>query len=126
MFTLNVAFGSIAWVLAFRNEDDAKAAVSKLLALPHSAVTLAGIQIDNSVTITDDFGQSISCKNAPTAILFEELEKSKILQIEYRMHQARIQADFQKRAEADQALRMRQGPAVLNPMGGMVRPNGGF
>lgn len=126
MFTLNVAFGQIAWVLAFNSEDGAKDAVKKLMSLPPP--TMVGIQTTGTdIEIADDFGQAISCKTAPTAILYEDVERSKVLQVDYRIHQARIQSEFQKRAEHDPALRATRGPSVLSPMTPMMRPgNGGI
>ena len=127
MFPLSVAYGSIAWVIAFHGEDDAKAARDKLMALPNA---VSGFQAAHAeLTIEDDFGQSISCKYAPTAILFENLEKSKILQVDHRMHHARIQSEFQKRAQSDASLRAAHGPAILSPMpqmGGAPRNGSGF
>lgn len=114
MFTLSVAFGNISWLLAFHKQEDAEAAAKKLMLLPASATI--GIQTNELATITDDFGQIVQCKVAPLGIFIEDLAKSKALQIDYRMHQARIQKDFQSRAEADAGLRANRGPSVLTPM----------
>lgn len=122
MFTLNVAFGPIAWVLGFHTKESAEKAVAALnvYAVPNTAeFRVAGQQI----TVTDDFGQTVSCKEAPTAILFEDLDQSKLLHIEVTLHRARVQQDVQKRAESDATLR-RSSPAIMSPFPGGMRPNG--
>lgn len=118
MFTLNVAYGAIAWVLAFNKEEDARGAVALLAGLPAQAPVVGIVTSSDGgiLTVRDDYGQEITCKTAPTAILFEDLAKSRLLQVEYRMHQHRIQSDVQKRAQSDPSLRASAGPAILSPM----------
>lgn len=118
MFTVSVAFGNISWLLAFHKEEDAKNAAEQLMAARSNSAVGVGMitTVAETVSITDDFGQTIQCKTAPSAIFVEDLAKSKVLQIDYRMHQARIQNEFQKRAESDAGMRAARGPSVLTPM----------
>src|SRR3972149_9304506 len=123
MFSISVAFGAIAYTRIFRPPEAATKALDALSALPVHGL---GIQMPaTDVQVADDFGQILRCKPAPTAMLYEDLEASKLLHVEYKLHQVRIQAETQKRAEADASLRAGRGPAVLTPMAGM-RNGGGF
>jgi len=121
MYSVSVLYGSTSWLLMFREEAPAKAAVAVFAAIPSTA---HGIQITGAREVTDDFGQTVHAITQPTAVMFEDMEKSKLLHVEHHIHRAHIQQDVMKRAETDQSLRARnQGPAILTPMmGGM--PNG--
>ena len=117
MFCVNIAIGNTAWRLLFRDQDKAKAALDNL-----TPKTLAPI----TVTVEDDFGQiCIAVNTAINALLFEDLDKAKMANVEMWLHQQRVQAMATKAAQSDPGLRasaMMNGPAVLSPMSGF-RPS---
>lgn len=123
MYSVSVLYGSTSWLLMYREEATAKAAIAILNSTPAPAT---GIQMPGDREVSDDFGQTIYMTTRPTAVMFEDMEKSKLLHVEHHIHRAHIQQDVIKRAETDQALRARsQGPAILTP-NIMGAPNGGF
>ena len=75
------------------------------------------------IELIDDFEQRVSLSRAANyGVMLENFDKAKLAAVEFGMHNARTQAAFQTRAQADPSLRTQRGPAVLTPMG----PNGGF
>src|SRR5215469_6206799 len=78
--------------------------------------------------ITDDYGQHACVRREIIqGVMFEDLTKSKLAQIERGMHQMRTQVEANNMAKADPALmaamRMQQqAPGVITPFG----PNGAF
>jgi len=74
--------------------------------------------------ITDDFGQHAEIRSTSIhGIMIENLDETKLVAIEMMLHDARIRATAQQRAQSDTQLRATQrGPSVLTPLGGM---NGG-
>lgn len=119
MFSLTISFGpaSLAWTLMFNDEESARAA--------HLAVT---VPEGEYFSIRDDFGQTADLKRASVhGVMLEDMEKSKLAHIERALHQARLQAKAQEMAENDsqlRAARARSGPAIIDPMGRQVSPNG--
>jgi hypothetical protein len=110
MFSLTVIFGSVAWMLLFREKEKAEAAVRALM-LPKPT----GFGSEIPTPITDDFQQSVYCTSAPTAIMFEELDISRMVHVEHMVRQHRIQFDAKTRVENDVGMRMRNGPAIMTP-----------
>ena len=112
MFCVNIAMGNASWRLLFKEEEKAKAVFEALTPLPLSTKTIQA---------EDDFGQV--CKITVESIhglLFEDLDKAKMANVELFLHQQRTQALAQKAAQSDPGLRtasMMNGPRVLDPMG---------
>jgi hypothetical protein len=71
--------------------------------------------------IDDDFGSHAEIKAMSIhGIIIEDLDVSKLANVEMMLHEARSRSSAQHRAQSDPALRaVRQGPSVLTPMGGM-------
>jgi hypothetical protein len=71
------------------------------------------------VNITDDFGQQASFRGEQIyGFLLEDLNASKLAHIERALHNARMQAEGQKMAQADPALvHASRGPNIISPMG---------
>ncbi len=116
MFCVNIALGSTSWRLLYREEEKAKAVFESLKVFPIGP---------KNVTVEDDFGQLCSATLASIhGLMFEDLDKAKMANVELFLHQQRVQAMATKAAQSDPGLRassMMNGPAMLNPMGGMPR-----
>jgi hypothetical protein len=69
----------------------------------------------------DDFGQRATfVRSAIVAVMFEDLDASKVASVEMALHNARTQASAEQRAAADPTLRAarsngRGGPAIVSP-----------
>ena len=111
MFCVNIALGNTAWRLLFKEEEKAKAVFDSLKPLPLNTKT---------IDAEDDFGQVCSITTESVhGLLFEDLDKAKMANVEIFLHQQRVQVMAQKAAEADPALRMSRrgnGIATLDPM----------
>lgn len=115
MFCINVALGSTSWRLLFREEKNAE-----------TAFELLNPTVGFPKQIRDDFGQKLllASDGSVHAVMFEDLDQTKMAHIEMALHQARTQNAAQKMAATDPALRAgsnQAGPAIISPM-----PNGGF
>lgn len=112
MHIITIAFGSAPsiWQFVFRTEEAAKKVWD------HKAVTPGLIEI------TDDFGQTAVFREADICgRMIENMDLSKQAHLNRHLHQQRMQAEANKQAEADPAIRAAmagRGPAILSPMGG--------
>ena len=115
MFCVNVALGNLCWRFLYKDEDTAKGVFEAMQHPNH----------DTGTFVTDDFGQTATLKaGSITAFMLEDMDKSKLANVELFLHQQRVQAMAQKAAQADPGLRansLMNGPAMLSPMGGMPR-----
>ena len=70
--------------------------------------------------IDDDFGSHAEIKALSIhGIIIEDLDVSKLANVELMLHNARVQASAQHRAQSDTALNVsRRGPAVMTPFNG--------
>jgi hypothetical protein len=111
--SITVVFGPASLRFLFR--DKAKAEAHKNFRTDHPTQDLI---------IDDDFGQHAEIKAMSIhGIIIEDMDHSKLAGVEIMLHNTRIQAAAQHRAQSDPGLRAaQQGPRVLSPMGGM---NGG-
>lgn len=113
MHLLTIVFGPSAtsWALLFKSPEAADRAVIDL-EKPDSSV----------VTIIDDFGQRATLKaESIHGFMLEDMEQSKLAQIERGLHFERTKARANQMAQSDPVLKnaaMMQGPAMLSPMGG--------
>ena len=119
MFAVNIALGRSVWRLLYKDEEKAK----KVFASLHSPEATSPNTI--WVSAEDDFGQ-IFYGSAPAihGVMFEDLDKAKMANVELFLHQQRVQAMATKAAQSDPGLRASQrmnGPAMLQPMGGFPR-----
>ena len=116
MFCVNIAVGNTCWRLLFKEEEKAKMAFENLT--PHNLAPI-------TVRVEDDFGQVCNAVNTSiNAVMFEDLDKAKMANVELFLHQQRTQAMATKAAQNDPALRassMMNGPAMLSPMGSFPR-----
>lgn len=113
MHSLTVLVGPASWRFLFRSKEHAEH--FKNFKTDHPTQDLV---------IDDDFGQHAEIKAmAIHGIMIEDLDQTKLVAVEMMLHDARIRASAQQRAQSDTQLRATQrGPQVLTPMGGM---NGG-
>lgn len=121
MFLLTIVFGTspVPWGFLFKEEEKAQQAFDH--------VVLCKQTPDSRIGIEDDFGQKASLDTDKIqGFMLEDMEKSKLANIERGLHQARTQAKAQQQAQQDPVLRAAQlgaaSPAVLSPMG--MRLNG--
>lgn len=113
MHVITVAFGTAPaiWQFVYKTEEAATNSWKNIQETFHSPGSYTGI--------ADDFGQTATFNSKEIAgLMMEELELSKQAHIARSLHQQRTQAEFQKAAETDPAIRAAmRGPAVLQPMG---------
>lgn len=112
MFAVNISLGNTVWRLLYKNEEKAKA---DFTLLEH-----AKLGKEPARRVTDDFGQEFSGGDEIAALMFEDLDKAKMANVELFLHQQRVQVMAQKAAQSDPGLRASSamnGPRVLNPMG---------
>jgi hypothetical protein len=114
MHLLSIAVGEgtpVVWALLFKTKDAADAAFGFVRDLNHDA----------KIAIVDDFGQALLATGSTIKAAFmEDMDESKLAQMERSMHEMRLRAALQARAQADPVLRAGLGgggPAVLSPMG---------
>jgi hypothetical protein len=111
MFLLSIVFGPTptAWALLFKTQESAEAAFKQM-----------GVHT-GWIALEDDFGQCASLKSETLhGFMLEDMEKSKLAQIERGLHQLKTQAKAQEVAGADPQLQraMRQGhqgSPILSP-----------
>ena len=117
MFAVNIALGNSVWRLLFKNEDTAKTAFEKIKGGNPNGI--------GTFELEDDFGQRLSAKiDAVHGLMFEDLDKAKMANVELFLHQQRVQAMAQKAAQNDPGLRannLMNSPRMIDPMGGMPR-----
>jgi hypothetical protein len=120
MHIITIAFGNAPamWQFVFKTEEAANVAWTDLNTFPPEP--------GNYINITDDFGQSATFELSNICgRMIEDMDKSKLAHIARSLHQQRTQAEFQKAAEADPAIRSAmRGPAVLSPVPGMFNGRG--
>ena len=112
MWCLSLNVGPVVWSLMYRTEE------SLLKAVAPFENTLNATP-NNRYSLIDDFGHRAMIKESSLhGWMIEDWNKTKIAQVEHALHQARTQADAQKAAYSDPALRaVAQGPSVISPMG---------
>lgn len=108
MYAVNIALGTTVWRLLFKTEANARAAHGTLCSQP-----------TGNFFLRDDFGQELGTHSAAiNGFMFEDLDQSKLANIELFLHQQRVQAAAQKAAQSDPGLRASAamgGPSVLTP-----------
>ena len=116
MFALNIALANNAWRLLFRDGEEAKAIFEKISKRSNQGTH----------TVEDDFGQTFSAPAKSIAgVLFEDLEKTKLAQVEIALHNAHTNALATKMAQADPGLRASSAmnsPRMLDPTMNGYRP----
>ena len=121
MFCVNIALGSTVWRLLYKEEGAALDTYMQLRNVP----TSADLGTDLGITVSDDYGQQLSVVHTSMhGIMFEDLDKAKMANVELFLHQQRVQAMATKAAQSDPGLRassMMNGPGVLTPLAGMPR-----
>ncbi len=107
MHSLSVALGPVVWRLVFNTKEEAENAFTHFS--------------EANVDVVDDYGQRIATRSADvTGLMLEDLDRSKLAYVAMALHQARSQAEAQKMAANDPALRAAhnaRGPAVIAPGG---------
>ncbi len=110
MYSLSIAIGMMSWRMLYQDEERAKAAY---LALKDNTVP--------TIEIADDYGQIGTFKPmACPALMLEDMDKSKIAEIDLALHRQKLQMLAQKMAAADPAIRaanMGSQMPLVNPMG---------
>lgn len=114
MYLLTVIFGptSVPWGFLYKTEETASAAYDSLCAATERII------------ICDDFGQQAAITLPTHGFMLEDLELTKVAQIERGLHQARTQAKANQMAQADPVIRASNmsrgsGLATIDPMGQM-------
>ncbi len=117
MYLLTVVFGptGVTWGFLFKTEETADEAYNRLF------------NTTSRMQLCDDFGQNAVINLPIHAFMLEDLELSKIAQIERGLHHARTQAKANQMAQADPVIRAGNmsrgsGLATIDPMG-QVRQN---
>lgn len=113
MYSISIAMGAIQWRLLFKTEDAAQVA--------HRHLEQAMTGDPKIASVEDDFGQHYNGK--PQGLLFEDMNQSKLANVELMLFNASAQMLAQKRAQTDPAFRAvsAAGPAIISPM---PQPNG--
>lgn len=108
--SLTVVHGPASWRFLFKSKE--RADHYKNFRSDHPT---------QDMTIDDDFGQHAEIRALSiSGIMIENLDETKLVAVEMLLHDARIRATAQQRAQSDTQLRATQrGPSVLTPMGGM-------
>ena len=126
MFAISVSVGVVSWRLLYKDSDNAQ----KNFKIIRDAITERRTEVFTPaffVDMTDEFGQQFVARvDSINGLVFEDLEKSKLGNIEFSLHSARTQIDYQQRYETDPKIRggmASRGPGIITPMGPM--PNGG-
>ena len=115
MYLLTIVFGPspTPWAMLFKDEELAKKAFADI-----ESCKLLGV---DTIAVEDEFGQrAVFGISSIHGAMLEDLDKSKISQIERGLHMARIQAKAQQMAQRDpllQNIRANQGPSMIDPMG---------
>ena len=116
MYCVNIALGNTVWRLLFKDEEKAQAAYMQA----------SNFDPTICISVEDDYGQRLSTKMvAVSGVMFEDLDKAKMANVELFLHQQRVQVMATKAAQSDPGLRaasMMNGPRVIDAMGGMPRP----
>lgn len=120
MFSLSIVFATQSWRLLYQKDENAKRDYDLVTAVLAADKT-TGFNAHSTITLVDDYGQTIFIKaESLHGVMFENLDQTKMANIEYALHGARTQAAAQQRAEGDPALRAGRaphGPAIISPMG---------
>lgn len=118
MFSMTILLGEgTPWTLLFKTQESFDTA--KLI---YNTPALTDFQ-GKTFELTDDFGQHAFIKRASIhGVLFEDLEQSKLANVERGLHHARTQIAAEQAGRADPVISgfrpaRPQGPAVLSPMG---------
>lgn len=110
MYSLSIAIGMMSWRMLYQDEARAKEAYEKL-----KDTTVPTIEI------ADDYGQIGTFKPmACPALMLEDMDKSKMAEVDMALHRQKVQMLAQKMAAADPAIRAAQmgaGLSQLTPMG---------
>lgn len=109
MHSVTVVLGPASWRFLFKSKE--------------AAMKHANFRTDHptqDTIITDDFGQHAEIRSASIhGIMIEDLNETKLVAVEMMLHDARVRASAQQRAQSDTQLRATQrGPSVLTPIGG--------
>ena len=118
MYSLSIHFGpnAMVWALLFKDKERALAHYS-------AYETAKGRKLPGRYIVDDDFGQQASVElDSIHGVMLEDMDKSKLGNVEMFMHQKRTEVLATKTAQADPSLRassMMNGPAMLTPMGGL-------
>lgn len=119
MFAITVSHGVQAWRLLYKTEEKAQQHFDDLTAPVNKTQDFNAPTHKNFI---DDFGQRACLRlDTITGVMLENLDESKLANIEMGLHQQRTQVGFQQRAESDPTIRaasQRRGPAVIDPTAG--------
>lgn len=112
MFCITIAMGNTAWRLMYKSEEKAT---------EHFAILVDPDSPTGEIKLKDDYGQICAIRvSSIHGFMFEDLEKSKLANVELFLHQQRVQNMAQKAAQSDPGLRassLMGSPRVLDPMG---------
>lgn len=112
MFSITVAFPNSAFALLYRERESADRSWIRLTS-------------ESPAVVDDDFGQRFEVRREHTiALMFEDLDQTKLALAERALHNARAQVKANQLASADPSLRASNlvaGPAMISPM---MRGNG--
>lgn len=110
MHCLTICFGpaGTTWALMFKTKEAAEANWNSVAMKSSNVVT----------RFRDDFGQELVLETDKIhGIMLEDMSLSKLAHIERALHQARMQAEGQKMAQADPALAQAgRGPGIISPV----------
>ena len=115
MYAVNIALGTTVWRLLFKTEEKAREA----FAFVQNPLPSTSSLKNAAFKVEDDYGQTMGwTEGAIAAMMFEDLDQSKLANIELFLHQQRVQVAAQKAAQSDPGLKassLMNGPSVLTP-----------
>lgn len=120
MFSISVLVANQSLRMLYQKEENAQRDFNLIQAAMKRDKTTQ-FSAHDTIDLVDDFGQKLQVRaDSLHGQMFEDLERTKLANIEYALHGARTQAGAQRAAESDPALRATravQGPSIISPMG---------
>lgn len=114
MFSLSICLGSATWRLLYKTEEKA----NEHYAMARAPLKTHEFNPEEHFQLIDDFGQQ-ACfrRSAIVGTMLENLDKSRIGNVEFGMHNAKTQLALQTRMQADPSMRRTAQPGIVTPMG---------
>ena len=122
MHSVSISFGVLCWRLLYKTQEKAEEHFNFVTEAMHGDKT-KDFNPQEKLKLEDDFGQRCSLRSKDiNGVMIENMDESKLGNIEMALHGARTQTQAQRQAETDPVLRASRvnaamGPAIISPMG---------
>lgn len=120
MYSVSIAFSVVCWRLLYKTEEKANEHFNFISDALHGDKTM-DFSVNQRISLEDDFGQRCSLRTKDIGgVMVENMDQSKLGNIEVMLHNARTQTTAQRQAETDPVLRASRphaSPAIISPMG---------